>query len=255
MNKLPITLLSMLNELKHQNIYFIIDNNISMLTPLTTSYNGLSAYFKSSSKICYTRWNETEDNLYLLLEVLSFIHPTSIHISYDTTDSYFYYYGGYSFDTIYHDLHTLFRKIIPTRETKLPIEKNFIYSWRSSLVYLFTDVEFLYNNLIPMTIITSGDCTKTNTNITSIGSYIHERNKFHTIHGDYVNYTISIWIICVLCSAIHPTQLDLTNTLSKETIYLLTGTIISDKDYKTIYLKQRKQNGYKIVNDNKCLIS
>jgi hypothetical protein len=278
--KLPIGLLPKLLQLKDYELYFIIDDSGSMNEKTDSNRNVACNFMKlkwrGNVNQAMTRWEEAEDRLHVMMDILAFLPIVKITISFlNRADVLVFERNGASPSELASFMHREINEtfiVPPTHGTPIygKLKEAFEKSFNPTMFYLFTDGEPSdgpVSNVIKLVLnrkrkdhlkdfpITFVSCTNDDKqtewmkNIDEMGPYIAEVDDFEDEgnevmrkQGEFFPYTRGIWLCCLLVGAINPTDLDALDEslpLTKYTLENIMGREITKSEYKSYW------NGHK----------
>lgn len=278
--EVPMGLVNKLLKLGEYKLNFIIDDSGSMndnsdvtfaqATSHTQKYRGTKPL---EAKL--TRWQEAEDRLHILIELIGFIPTNGIVINYlNETD----HYGspkkpmqlvqtGKAPEDFIADAHKqisqFFTSVTPTQGTPIhtTLSKALAETKSATMHYLFTDgepsdksceevaklIEFRKNpELNPITLIS---CSDQDTEwmkeveerakfVAELDDFNSERKEVARDQGPVFPYSKGMWLMCNLVAAVCPTDLDAMDEsipLTKGTMDNLLGRKLNSMEYREYF--------------------
>lgn len=267
--EIPVGLINKLFALtEYDRLNFIIDDSGSMSGVSDTLLKLATPFVLNkarSSAIKMTRWQEAEDRLHIMMDILSFLPIRNITISFlNRSDKLQLTHSGKTpeqfMDEAHKSIDGLFRRGGPDGRTPLYSRlKEAFSSLDKTMHYVFTDGEpsdaskdqvgaLVKNRFNP------GNCPLTFISCTNdeseaqwmkdigevapftseIDDFDSERKEVYQDQGPVFPFSRGFWLLCQLCAAINPTDLDAldeSTPFTKKTMDELMGRKLTIEEY------------------------
>jgi len=286
--EVPIGLISKVALLETYHLHFLLDDSGSMnyLTDLTgAAYK--STYMKSrlSTQFRLKRWDELHDRVHLMLQFLVHVPCQSLVLTFLNRSSKLTVNPAeMTIDGVHAAVAELFTPE-PTGGTPLYGKlKALLNSPESTMIYLFTDgcpsdstigdmVSLIERRVRPKSYpVSLFSCTDQDNEVAwmklvdesalyvcEVDDYVTERKEVIDKQGVVFPYTIGMWILCHLVSAICPDDLDAldeSNPLTPTALSRLFGRVVDEEDYRRYIREHEKANRHSRQNVcDECVIS
>lgn len=280
-HEIPVGLVNKLLPLaEYDRLNFIIDDSGSMGGVSDTPLKSATPFIlkkANPSASTMTRWQEAEDRLHIMMDLLSFLPIKNITMSFlNSSDRLQLTHVGklpqqFS-DEAHASIDALFRRNAPNNRTPLYGKlKEAFSSADKTMHYVFTDGEptdrtkedvgVLVKNRFnpmnsPLTFIscTNDDEAKWMKDIEEVAPYTSEIDDFKSEskevaqdQGPAFPFSKGFWLLCQLCAAINPTDLDAldeSTPFTKKTMNELLGRMITPEDYYQYWINNPNARKY-----------
>lgn len=276
-HEIPIGLVNKLLALTEYNLDFIVDDSGSMGLQSDVSMKQASMQIKQkcdprgqraqSFNSQLTRWEEAEDRIHVLIDMLAFIPSNPITISFlNRSDKLVLDHRGKTPEQFAQDAHQKvmnFFNRAPSGGT--PIHAKLSQAFQSNngaaMHYLFTDgepsdgkervINLIRNRNHQMHPLTFMSCTNNDDEAewmktlegevpytSELDDFETERKEVYNNHGPGFPYSRGFWLLCQMVSAINPHDLDKMDEpipFTKMTLNNLLGRRITDEEYRYYY--------------------
>lgn len=272
--EIPIGVLSKLMSLREYHVWFILDDSGSMGT-LSDSDHWDSSFMRTKypnklSKFSpATRWLELQDRIHLIMEFMVYVKPLKITIEFlNRGNPFTYSYNGEDPREVLATIQGYLDKSF----TSYPNGSTPIYgavnkalrTTEATMVYLFTDgqptdcgikeLKKMFRNRVDPQLhpVTFVSCTSDDGDVewmkqvdeeapwtAEVDDYITEKEEVINKQGKVFPYTIGMWLMCLLCAAINPKDLDAldeSTPLTQEALGKLLGRKLTPQEYD-LYMK------------------
>lgn len=274
--EIPIGLINKLFGLTDSELYFIIDDSGSMMGTSDVLAKDSSAWMKPKLKNSagfMNRWQECEDRLHILAEVLSYVPVKTIkftflnksgEISFNRTEGQ----SPKQYEEYFHkQIDSMFSNFSgggTPLYTKLKAALSGVGSTRR-MIYVLTDgqpndaeistvSQLIENRKNPEhTPISLLSCSDNNSETdwmkeveeraqfcSELDDFVSERNEVEHDQGPVFPFSRGFWLLCMLVAAMNPNDLDAldeSRPFTKGTLGNLLGRVLSQEEYSEYWNK------------------
>ncbi len=278
--EVPLGLLNKLLGLSEWDLNFIVDDSgsMSMDTDSMRSDFGpymMAHYMKKTGRM--TRWEEVQDRLHCLIDILSYIPVPKVTITFmNRANVILLVHSGETPDVYKEGAHKQIISVFASgpsggTPTDSALKKSLDSSPRA-LHYVFTDgapnnggasVEKVVASrkdpsLAPITFISCTDddaatewmkgIDEKYPFVAEVDDYADERDEILKKQGGSVPFTVGIWIVCMLIAAINPNDLDCldeSRPLTKYTLDNILGRTLMEPEYELYFAQCPSAKSFK----------
>lgn len=295
--EIPIGLLSKLLGLVKYKINFIIDDSGSMGFDTDSKCNQAAPYMieylkrsRRSPDSNMTRWEEAEDRLHTIVELLAYIPTEIITISFlNRPDKIMLDRSGKVPEQILDEAHDRIRKAFTNppydgTPTLKKLKEAFSKAYGYTMHYLFTDgvpnggheavADLVLKRANPeANPLTFVSCTNVDGEAkwmkeieekapftAETDDYADERGEVLEDQGPVFPYPKGLWLVCLMVGAINPDDLDAiddSRPFSKFTMSNILGRVLTDQEYRKYWDTHPKHGEFSskytvMANEQKC---
>jgi len=272
--EIPLGMVNKLLALSEYNLNFIIDDSGSMNSASDVSFKDATAYLakrNSDTTARLTRWQEAEDRLHIMIDLLAFIPTNGITLRFLNRDRPICLnQQGKTPEKFAEEAHAVITQAFSKKPVGLtPIFHHLEQAFNSegcNMHYLFTDgvptdasteavAHLIKMRRNPMNqALTFISCTDDNAAAnwmreieeiapytSEIDDFFEERKEVNNDQGPGFPYTKGFWLLCQLVSAINPHDLDALDEsapLCKQTMDNFMGRILPEMEYRELYFRK-----------------
>lgn len=272
--EVPIGLINKLLSLSEYHINFIIDDSGSMSSASDASIKQASIHLKNtrdpsgqraaSYNHLMTRWEEVEDRLHVMLDMLAYLPVNVTMMFLNRKDRIELKHAGKTPEVFAKEAHDIVSKLfnkMPTNGTPLwtKISESFNKASGNTMHYVFTDgapsdasIDKLKKLIVnrknpknnPVTFIS---CTDDNAAdwmkevdeealyTAEIDDFVSEQKEVYNKQGPALPFSKGFWLLCQLVGSINPYDLDgmdETDPFTKGTMNNLMGRQLTQEEYQ-----------------------
>lgn len=269
---MPIGMLKKLLDLANYELHFIVDDSGSMTNKTDvlvkhTSQQIQRRYGSKAQNKKITRWEEVEDRLHILVDILAYIPTKRITISFLNRDDALHFgHKKYTPKEFRQHAHSRIKKVFNTEPSgSTPIYSALQSSFKRAakhptMIYLATDGEPTDCNIsalkeliklrdvpqnCPLTFIScTGDDDKAAWMkdiegdapfVSELDDFTSEAQEVKAKQGAVLPFTRGFWLLCHLVAAINPNDLDALDEktpFTRKTLNELLGRMITEQEYQ-----------------------
>jgi hypothetical protein len=283
--EVPIGLINKLLALTDSELYFILDDSGSMMGTSDVLVKDCSIWMRSkvaakNGTYPMTRWEECEDRLHILAEILPYVPTKVIYFTFLNNQATFSFTRSANqspaeYEKSFHEkINQMFQSFSGGGTPLHGKLKQALSSTTSTrrMIYVLTDgqpsdasttevANLIKNRTNPNhTPITLLSCSDNNSETdwmkvveevsefcSELDDFISERNEVEHDQGPAFPFSRGFWILCMLVAAINPDDLDAldeSKPFTRGTLGNLLGRVLSQQEYQEYWNKHPTARNY-----------